>query len=401
MEVPVGFDLKGKKKEFCLKLRNNIYGTKQAGRVWNKHLNKGLTKLGFKVSAVDPCVYYHGHAVFMLYIDDGIFAGPSKSEIAMLIKRMQAEFTVTDEGDIKEYLGVLVERQSDGTLKLSQPQLIKQILEDLWFNSRTKSKPTPAPGGQLLEREIDSEAMEDDFHYRSVIGKANFLEKSTRLDIAVAVHQCARFSSEPKQSHADAVRYFGRYLQGTQDEGLILDPKNDKLFECWVNADFLGQYVKGAQDLALDSMTAKSRTGFIITYAGCPITWGSRIQQKATLSSTESEYVALSEAFRVLLPMMDLLEEAVAQGVPVELGPPVIHCKAFEDNSGALQLARLPKMRPRTRHIAVKYHHFREAVAKGRISIQHVSTDKQLADVLTKNLARDQFLRLRKGVMGW
>jgi hypothetical protein len=77
MEVPVGFDLKGRKKELCLTLRKNIYGTKQAGRVWNKHVNKGLTKLGFKVSAVDPCVYYHGRAVFMLYIDDGIFAGPS------------------------------------------------------------------------------------------------------------------------------------------------------------------------------------------------------------------------------------------------------------------------------------------------------------------------------------
>jgi hypothetical protein len=80
--------------------------------VWNKHVvvSKGLTKLGFKVSAVDPWVYYyHGQAVvFMLYVDDGIFAGPSKSEIALLIKRMQAEFNITDEGDIKEYLGVLV-----------------------------------------------------------------------------------------------------------------------------------------------------------------------------------------------------------------------------------------------------------------------------------------------------
>jgi hypothetical protein len=213
------------------------------------------------------------------------------SLLGQLIKRMQAEFNVTDEGDIKEYLGVLVERQSDGTLKLSQPQLINQILDDLWFHSKKKSKLTPAPGGQLLELEIGAEGMEDDFHYRSVIGKANFLEKATRPDIAVGVHQCARFSSEPKQSHADAVRYFGRYLQGTQDKGLLLDSKNDKSFECWVDVDFLGQYVKGAQDLALDSMTAKSRTGLIITYAGCPITWGSHIQQDATLSSTESEYM--------------------------------------------------------------------------------------------------------------
>jgi hypothetical protein len=182
---------------------------------------------------------------------------------------------------------------------------------------------------------------------------------------------------------------------------MILDPKNEKSFECWVDADFLGQYVKGTEDMHLDAMTAKSRTGFIITYAGCPVTWGSKIQQESTLSSTESEYVALSEAFRVLLPLMDLLEEAVHHGVPVELGPPTIRCKAFEDNSGALQLARLPKMRPRTRRINVKYHHFREAVAKGRITIEHVSTTNQLADELTKNFPRDLFVRLRKVIMGW
>jgi hypothetical protein len=160
----------------------------------------------------------------MIYVDDGIFAGPDRVEIERLIKEMQAKFNVTDEGDLKEYLGVLVEKQPDGRTKLSQPQLIEQILGDLWYNDRTKPKATPAPGGQVLERELDSEPMKDDFHYRSVIGKANFLEKSTRPDIAVAVHQCARFSADPKQSHADAVRYFGKYLQGTKEEGIYLDP---------------------------------------------------------------------------------------------------------------------------------------------------------------------------------
>jgi hypothetical protein len=314
---------------------------------------------------------------------------------------MKSEFKITDEGDLTEYLGVLVEKQSDGRTKLSQPQLIQQILDDLWFNDKTKSKPTPAPGGQILERDIDAEAMNDEFHYRSVIGKSNFLEKSTRPDIAVAVHSCARFSLEPKQSHADAVRYFGSYLQGTKNEGIYLDPDNKKSFECWVDADFLGQYVPGATDMHVDKMTAKSRTGFIITYAGCPITWGSKLQRESALSSTESEYLAISEAFRTLLPLMDLLEEAVKMGVPVELGAPVIHCKTFEDNSGALQLARLPKMRPRTRHINVKYHHFGEAVAQGRITIQHVASKDQLGDALTKNLPRDLFAILRRLYMGW
>jgi hypothetical protein len=401
MEVPPGFDLKGQKKKYCLKLKKNIYGTKQAGRVWNKHLNKGLIKLGYKPSLIDPCVYYKGETVFMLYVDDGIFAGPNKDEIEGLIKGLKTEFNITDEGDLKEYLGVLVEKQADGRTKLSQPHLIKQILDDLWFNEKTKSKPTPAPGGQVLEREADAESMNDEFHYRSVIGKANFLEKSTRPDVAVAVHQCARFSGDPKQCHADAVRYFGRYLQGTKDEGIYLDPDNTKSFECWVDADFLGLYVKGATDMHLDKMTSKSRTGFIITYAGCPITWGSKIQRESALSSCESEYLGISEAFRSLLPLMDLLEEAKKMGVPIQLGAPVVHCKTFEDNSGALQLARLPKMRPRTRHINVKYHHFREHVAQGKVTIQHVASKDQLGDALTKNLPRELFISLRKRYMGW
>jgi hypothetical protein len=115
------------------------------------------------------------------------------------------------------------------------------------------------------------------------------LEKSTRPDIAVAVHQCARFSSDPKQSYADAVRYLGRCLQGTKDESIYLDSNDDKSFECWVDADFLGQYVKGAKDLELDAMTAKSRMGFIITYTGCPITRASKVQRNAALLSKESE----------------------------------------------------------------------------------------------------------------
>jgi hypothetical protein len=98
---------------------------------------------------------------------------------------------------------------------------------------------------------------------------------------------------------------------------------------------------------------------------------------------------------------MDLLDEAKEKGVPIEAGAPVVHCKAFKDNSGALELARMPKMRPRTNHINVKYHHFREAVASKRISIQHVASKDQLGDALTKNLPKDLFVSLRRRYLGW
>jgi hypothetical protein len=98
---------------------------------------------------------------------------------------------------------------------------------------------------------------------------------------------------------------------------------------------------------------------------------------------------------------MDLLEEAKTMGVPIQLGAPVIHCKTFEDNSGALQLVQLPKMRPRTRHINVKYHHFCEYVAQGKVIIQHAASKDQLGNALTKNLPRELFVLLRRRYMGW
>jgi hypothetical protein len=68
----------------------------------------------------------------------------------------------------------------------------------------------------------------------------------------------------------------------------------------------------------------------------------------------------------------------------MQLGAPVVHCKAFQDYSGALELARLPKMRPGTRPTNVKYHQFQEVVAKGRIKVQHMLSKEQLDNTLRK-----------------
>ena len=81
--------------------------------------------------------------------------------------------------------------------------------------------------------------MTNEFNYCSVIGKLNFLEKSTRPDIAYAVHQCACFLADPRQSHADAVKCIGRYLKGTPHKGITLCPNTQQSFQCWVDADFM------------------------------------------------------------------------------------------------------------------------------------------------------------------
>jgi hypothetical protein len=104
---------------------------------------------------------------------------------------------------------------------------------------------------------------------------------------------------------------------------------------------------------------------------------------------------------REVLPIMWLMQEAHDNGIPVLTTPPKIYCKVFEDNAGAIEIAKVPKMRPRTKHLNIKYHHFREEVKKGTVSIYHVGTTDQIADIFTKPLDERLFIKLRERIMGW
>jgi hypothetical protein len=88
MRIPAGVTIEGNgnPKDYVLKIHRNIYGQKQAGRVWNKYLSRKLTEvLGFKQSKVDECVYYRGKTLYVLYTDDSLLAGPDKDEIQKII----------------------------------------------------------------------------------------------------------------------------------------------------------------------------------------------------------------------------------------------------------------------------------------------------------------------------
>ncbi len=103
----------------------------------------------------------------------------------------------------------------------------------------------------------------------------------------------------------------------------------------------------------------------------------------------------MSQALRDIIPIMRLLQQMSGWDFKVLFTKPYVYCKVFEDNSGALKLARLPKLHPRTKHINVCYHHFCEHVRKGLIKIFPIDTKDQIADALTKPLAQNDFQRHR------
>ena len=137
---------------------------------------------------------------------------------------------------------------------------------------------------------------------------------------------------------------------------MILHVDQDRGIECYVDADFAGGYT--ASKTTTNTRDCLSRTGYIIKYAGCPIIWSSKLQSAIALSTTEAEYMALSTAMREVIFLFNMMNEMREHDIKLPNTVPKIHCKIFEDNSGAVELAKQPKLRPRTKHIAIQYHHF-------------------------------------------
>jgi Reverse transcriptase (RNA-dependent DNA polymerase) len=193
IDVQKGCIINGKNNnEYALKVLKNIYEQKHAGKVWKAFLIEGLTqKLGFFQSALDPCIAWQHNTVMIIYTDDTIITGPDGNKIDTAIADIASLFEITSKESVSDYLGVNIDRQDEKTVTLSQPKLIQTILDDLGLKEDSITLPMPAPSTQVLHAYANSNPHKEDWHYRSIIGKINFLAQSTRPDISYAVHQCA------------------------------------------------------------------------------------------------------------------------------------------------------------------------------------------------------------------
>eukprot|EP00957_Ditylum_brightwellii_P023613 1782068-Ditylum_brightwellii.AAC.1 len=210
---------------------------------------------------------------------------------------------------------------------------------------------------------------------------------STHPELAHAVHQCARFCADPKAIHENAVKHIVRYLLTTRPKagreqpmyGLNMRLDMSRGFEVFVDVSFAGDWQQAWSE---ESSSVLSRT-------------------EIALSTTEAKYIAMSHAMREAIPLIRLPNE-VKGCININIDEKAeFKYTVFEDNNGCIELANCPRMRPRTKHVSIKYHHFRRKVKDGSIRIERVGTHDQQADLLTKNLSRDQFLKLRRLICGW
>lgn len=376
------------------KLRKALYGIKQAPHAWHAEIASTLTAtLGYAPSPHDPCLFTRRSRtgrvlLFPLFVDD-CFPACHPADLAEMQAdkaRLCAIYKIKDGGDARLVLGMRVTRdRARRTLHLDQQVYLEKLLAD-YGATHCKPARTPMEAGSALDTPVDEPADPAAAPpawraaYRALVGSLGYAALATRPDIAFAVGWLARALVSPTDAHRVAGERVLRYLCGTRTLGVTFH--GGRLL-CWSDADWAGGGSRGA---------GQSTSGWVCQLGSGPVSWASKKQSMVALSSTESEYVAAAAAAQEVTWLRALLLDC---GVPA--GPPTtLQC----DNQAAKALSETARVSRRSKHINVRFHFLREKVADGTLRVQWVPSAQQLADILTKPLGPEPFLRLRDALMG-
>ncbi len=216
MELPTCIHTKhGNSKDHILKLLANIYEQKQAGHVWNSYLVTKLQEINFKQSLIDDCIFYRDDILFIVYINDGIFLGSLNQQLRDIINKLcNLKLFIKDQGHPADYVEVSIKKLKNGIIELIQKAVIDSIISDMALGN-SKVKAVPAKVSKILHAHLDKPPFLLNFGYRSIIGKLNYLAQTTRPDIVYATHLLAKYSSDPREPHGEAVLYLMSYLKNT------------------------------------------------------------------------------------------------------------------------------------------------------------------------------------------
>lgn len=355
------------------KLLKSLYGLKQASRCWNRKFVKFLESFHLKATASDACVFISRNGqrkiVLGIFIDDGIIAATDERDISNLIEHLTKQFEIRVL-DAKYFIGLEIDQRMDGSIHVSQHAYTKKVLNKFRM-MESHAVSTPAEN-QMVQDQMDSTTV---YPYREAVGSLMYLAIATRPDIAYAVGRASRHLNNPSQSDVNSVKRIFKYLRGTMNLGIIYESKHKFDLNCYSDSDYGG-----------DMDTRRSTTGFVLNLGSSAISWSSQLQSCVALSSTEAEYVASSQAIKELIWVDNLLEE-----LAIKYESKVL----FVDNQSAIRLIKNPVFHKRTKHIDIMYHFIRERYSCGFFDLTYIPTSDQVADIFTKALAREKFVKFR------
>jgi hypothetical protein len=382
VQQPEGFHV-GPSGVAC-KLDKSLYGLKQAPRAWYTTLTGVLIAAGFEKSWADESLWIkreEGTSTYILiYVDDMLVASENLEQVSKAKDVIAGAFTMKDLGELKYFLGmqVTIVRDSKGVIqmiKLTNDKLITDLLSDFGM-SQAKPKATPMDGAWKSVTKTDGNPLPAGNRYREVLGKLLYLANTVRPDISYPSGVLSRFASSPTHLHMQMAMGVLRYLVGTKDLGLVwVKGGNSSTVVGFCDSDFAG-----------DCDTRKSTSGGVFLAGSAAISWISKLQQLAALSTVEAEFISMCQGVQEVLWL-----DKLASDFSYELGAVVL----YTDNTGALVNVRGNPSSMRTKHIGVRYQRIRDEVQLGRVNPAFIPSEENSADLFTKALPKPAFTRLR------
>ena len=379
MRQPEGFQVPGQENKVC-RLRKALYGLKQASRQWHRKLNTALRDLGFEKSAGDSSVHVmfrqggDSITILIVYVDDITLMGDSIEQIQLIKKQLANSFELTDLGEISYYLGLRITRdRTNRTISLDQEKYIQDILSRFQMSSCTPANTPFASGTDLLASSSPAEDNDPSIvaNYQSMVGSLMYAMIGSRPDISYAVSKLSQFSSNPTQQHVKAAKHVLRYLAATKHYSLHYGISDETIFFGHSDSDWAG-----------DKNDRHSTTGYVFLLAGGATCWASRRQPTVALSSTEAEYMAVTDASKHAIWLQTIFSDI---GIDSD-DPTPIHV----DNQGCIDLTSNPVHHKRTKHIDIRHHFIRECVEDKKVEVIKIPTGENIADALTKSLPLDK-----------
>lgn len=362
-------DLEHGDNKVCL-LKKALYGLKQSGVEWHKRLVGELKNLGLTPLPQDQCFFFSNKGdkrlLLTIYVDDILIASNDIGWITKIKGALASKFEVKDLGRAKRCLGIEFNQDlKNHEVKLSQPSYINQLLKRFKMEN-CKMVSTPIETNSYFPPSSVTEESKT-LPYQNLIGALLYLAVSTRPDISFAVSYLSQFNTCYNKTHWKAAKRVLRYLKATQNYGIKYRQNSENLYGM-ADADWGG-----------DKTDRRSFTGIVYNLSGSPIYWECKKQRTVALSSTEAEYMALTEATK---------EAKYLQGLLQGLGLTYKNTEVLCDSQSAIKLTQSKIFHSRSKHIDVRHHFVREAVEKGIIKLVFTPSEEMPADVLTKGLSK-------------
>jgi hypothetical protein len=249
-----------------------------------------LEKIGFARNPAELGLYHRevkGRTIILgLYVDDILLASNDQQLLQETKNLLMNTYKMKDLGKVEKFLWLNIHQDSDHTVKLSLQDYISKLTEDLDMRNATRESIPATVGVASTGHEIEQSETTDQTQYRSIVGKLLFAANVVRYDISYIVGVLSRNLQNPRKIHLHAAKKVVRYLKST--ENFTITYRRSRLpLQGFTDADY-------ANDLS----TRRSTTGFMFKMAGGPISWRSKLQVTVALSTTEAEFMAITEAVK-------------------------------------------------------------------------------------------------------